>query len=153
MAGCVATPPETAGPVPVPTVTVTATPAPEPQRQPITCDTAFTADRIATILNDGLTFRGAGSTGDIDEFVGGDGLRCQWARPGTDAVVRYANWERDATAWEALKTRLLVEGYFETGPSSISRLTADLDGSYSFRDGVVHYVRPWVFIGWATGLQ
>ena len=156
MAGCVATPPpETAAAVPTPTATATNTPTLEPEEevQPITCDTAFTAARMEMILNDGLTFRGAGSTGDIDEFVGADGLRCQWTRPGTDAVVRYATWERDVTAWETLKTRLLAEGYVETGPSAISRETSDLDGSYSFRDGVVHYVRPWNFIGWATALQ
>ena len=141
------------------TVTVTPTPEPEPEPetettpQTITCETAFTTDRSAMIQDDGLIFRGAGTNADIDDLVGSDGLRCQWGMPGTDIVVRYADWERDATAWEALKTRLLAEGYAETGPSSISRQTPDLDASYSFRDGVVYYATPWNFIGWTTGLQ
>ena len=157
LTGCAApaAPPEAAAPVPTPTVTVTVTPAPAPTPapDPISCDTAFTADLLVTFESDGLTFRGAEQTEAVDALVGEDGLRCRWGKPQTDLIADYANWSRDAAGWETLKTELLDAGYVETGPFAVSLPMADYTSAYSYRDGVIHYAAPAQFIGWVSALQ
>lgn len=86
-------------------------------------------------------------------MVGTYGLQCQWGRPQTDIIVRYANWVRDAAAWDILKTQLLADGYVETGPFSVERAVPDFDSAYAFRDGVIHYASPSRFIGSVAALQ
>jgi len=151
--GCSGSSPEAAGPVSTPTVTVAPTPTPTPTPDAITCDTAFVADLNTKMAADGLTFAGAGVSTAVDALVGTDGLRCRWARPHTDIVVRYANWMRGAAAWDALKTQLLADGYIETGPLDVARTASEFDSAYSFRDGIIHYASPSWTIGSATALQ
>lgn len=92
-----------------------------PMPDAITRDTAFVDELNTKMAADGLTFAGAGVSADVDALVGTDGLRCRWAMPHTDIVVRYANWARDTAAWESLKTKLLADGYSKTGPLDVAR--------------------------------
>lgn len=158
LAGCAGPgAPGAAAPVPTPTVTMTVTATPEPTptqtADTITCETAFTADFIAGITEDGLVFNGDQYTEHLTSVAGEDGLRCRWGVPQTDLFVEYANWERTDGEWESLKAELLAKGYVEAGPFALKLAATEYDSALRFRNGIVHYASPARDLGWVAELQ
>ena len=148
MAGCASPSTDVAAPAPTATTATPAATTPTPAGTPTsapaatTCPTAFVDAENAKLTLDGLASRSPDANADLDALVGATGLRCTWAKPGTDIVVWYAEWPGDAATWEDVRTRLLADGYTATGDLSVARPVSEYDSAVSYRDGVLYYVSP-----------
>lgn len=155
VAGCTAT-----APVAEPSVTATAaaaaptpTPVPTAITEPVTCDTVFDNFEMTRIQADGLTFRGPWTSPDLDALAGAGALRCTWIKPGSDLVVRYAQWPSDLPTWEVLRAQLLTDNYIQTSDLSVVRPISEFDSALTYRDGLVYYTSPSSRMDAVTGLR
>jgi hypothetical protein len=163
MAGCASPSTDVAAPAPTATTsasdlaTTTPTPAETPTTAPTsaqtTCPTAFVGAENAKLSQDGLTPRSPGANTDLDALAGATGLRCTWAKPGTDIVVWYGEWPGDLGTWEDVRTKLLADGYTATGDLSVSRPVSEYDSAVSYRGGVLYYVSPSSLIASVRALE
>lgn len=147
--------PESPTPTPTPTPSGAApveTPAPVAA---ITCDTVLVEAEYAQLETDGLTFRGADTSGsEALQLMGDtDGISCKWVAPNTDNIVSYAQWPSDPTTWEALRSQVVANGAAETGEAAFELPGADTPAALVYRDGVVYYASPARILNSASALQ